>query len=106
MYIPIIVLGGIFLINRSITTDDYIVYTMYTTTLLTSVSILLNFIELFKKVITGIYRFFEIQDIQPNFIDSDNALDMDVRNIKDDIKFNNVSFSTTIQMIKILKRRY
>lgn len=79
---------------------------MYTTTLLTSVSRLLNFIELFKKGITGIYRFFEIQDIQPNFIDSDNALDMDVRNIKDDIKFNNVSFSTTIQMIKILKRRY
>lgn len=91
MYISVIILGGIFLMQGKITTGDYILYSMFTTALLSSITRLINFIDVFEKGMTGIHRFFKIKDTIPDIIDLENGITLE--NINGNIKFNNVQFS-------------
>lgn len=91
MHISVIVLGGIFLMSGKITSGDYILYSMFTTTLLSSIARIINFIDVFEKGITGIQRFFKIKDTVPKIIDSENGIELE--NVKGNIRFNNVQFS-------------
>lgn len=91
MYISVIILGGIFLMQEKITTGDYILYSMFTTALLSSITRLINFIDVFEKGMTGIHRFFKIKDTIPDIIDLENGITLE--NVNGNIKFNNVQFS-------------
>ncbi len=91
MYITVVALGGIFLMNGQISPGDYTAYLLYTTVLLNTVSRLAQFTETFMQGFTGIERFFEIMDVEPEITDTPEATP--IENVEGDIRFENVSFS-------------
>ncbi|MBQ8146046.1 MAG: ABC transporter ATP-binding protein [Clostridia bacterium] len=100
MYIVVVIAGGIFLVNGDIKASDYVAYLLFVTTLITSIRKLVEFSEQFQRGITGINRFAEIMDIEPEITDSKNATD--ITNVKGDIEFKNVSFSYESEKKQVL----
>jgi len=90
MYIVVVIAGALFMINGSITAADYVAYLMFVTTLITSVRRIVEFSEQFQRGMSGIERFSEIMDIEPEIKDASDAKEM--KNVKGDIEFDNVSF--------------
>ena len=102
MYIVVVVMGGLFLVWDGftigslsikwslITPADYIAYVMYVSTLLTSIRRIVEFSEQFQRGITGIERFTEIMDIEPEIKDSKNATEL--KNVKGRVEFSGVTF--------------
>ncbi len=90
MYIIVVAVGAFFLKNGSITAGDYVAYLLFVTTLMTSVRRIVEFSEQFNRGMTGIERFSEILDIEPDIKDSKNATEL--KNVKGEIEFKNVSF--------------
>ncbi len=93
MYILVVAAGAIFLMHRSITAADYVAYLMFVTTLITSVRRIVEFTEQFQRGMTGIERFGEILDIQPEITDAADAAVLS--NVHGDIEFRNVTFHYT-----------
>ena len=91
MYIVVVLVGGIFLVNGDITAPDYVAYLLYVSTLLTSVRRIIEFTEQFETGMSGIDRFIEIMDTEPEIVDKDGAVNLD--DVKGQIEFKNVSFS-------------
>lgn len=65
MYVVMIVLGGMFLINGKITTADLTAYLLYVAMLIAAVKRIVEFTESFEKGVTGIERFKEIMEVEP-----------------------------------------
>ena len=91
MYISVVALGGIFLMNRQISAGDYAAYLLYTTVLLNTVSRLAQFTETFMQGLTGIERFYDIMDVEPEVADLPGSAP--IENVVGDIRFENVSFA-------------
>ncbi len=91
MYIIVVALGAIFLMNGKITPGDYMAYLLYTTVLLNTVSRLAQFTETFMQGLTGIERFYEIMDIEPEITDAPNAEEL--TDVVGDIRLEDVSFA-------------
>lgn len=90
MYIVVVVVGALFLINGTISAPDYIAYLLYVSTLLTSIRRIVEFIEQFQRGMTGIERFCEIMDTQPDIQDAPDAVALTA--VRGDITFDHVSF--------------
>lgn len=90
MYIIVVALGSWFMMKREITPADLTAYLLYASTLLASIRRIVEFTEQFQRGMTGIDRFFEIMDIEPEIKDRKNAVD--ISDVKGDITFENVSF--------------
>lgn len=90
MYIVVVIVGGIFLVEEKITAPDYVAYLLFISTLLTSVRRIVEFAEQFQLGMSGIDRFMEIMDIEPEIQDKDGAIEL--KNVKGRIDFCNVSF--------------
>ena len=90
IYITVVVAGAFFLRAGAITAADFIAYLLYVTTLIASVRRIVEFAEQFQRGMTGIERFAEVMDIEPDIVDSENA--EDIGTISGDIEFDNVSF--------------
>ena len=90
MYIIVVAVGAFFLKAGQITAGDYVAYLLFVTTLMTSVRRIVEFSEQFNRGMTGIERFSEIMDIQPDIKDEKNATNLN--NVKGEIEFKNVSF--------------
>ncbi len=90
MYIVVVIVGAIFMINKHIDPADYIAYIMFVSTLLTSIRRIVEFAEQFQRGMTGIERFCEVMDTEPEIVDSIDAVRAE--NIKGNIEFKNVSF--------------
>ncbi len=93
MYILVVAAGAVFLMNRAITAADYVAYLMFVTTLITSVRRIVEFTEQFQRGMTGIERFGEILDIEPEIKDAHDAITL--TDVKGDITFSDVSFHYT-----------
>ena len=91
MYIVVVVAGGFFMLYGKITAADFTAYLMFVTTLLTSIRRIVEFAEQFQRGMTGIERFSEIMDTEPDIVDSKDAKILE--NVKGEIEFDNVSFS-------------
>ena len=91
MYIVVVVAGGLFMLNGKIGAPDYIAYLMFVTTLLTSIRRIVEFAEQFQRGLTGIERFCEIMDTDPEIMDSIGAVD--IEDVRGEIEFRDVSFS-------------
>jgi ATP-binding cassette subfamily B protein len=63
---------------------------MFVTTLLTSIRRIVEFSEQFQMGLSGIERFAEIMDTQPEIEDAPNAAELE--KVKGDVEFRNVSF--------------
>ena len=90
MYIIVVAAGALFLRPGLITAGDYVAYLMFVTTLMTSVRRIVEFSEQFQRGMTGIERFSEILDIQPDIVDENGADEL--KAVKGEIAFKNVSF--------------
>lgn len=90
MYIIVVAAGAFFLRSGKITAADYVAYLLFVSTLMTSVRRIVEFTEQFQRGMTGIERFCEIMDIEPDIKDCKNAGVL--QNVKGEIEFKNVSF--------------
>jgi len=90
MYIVVVVVGGLFMIWNKIQPQDYVAYLMFVSTLLTSIRRIVEFAEQFQRGMTGIERFYEIMDVDPEITDAPHA--HPIENVQGEIEFRNVTF--------------
>ncbi len=90
MYIVVVVAGAFFMMKGAINAADYLAYLMFVTTLLTSIRRIVEFAEQFQRGLTGIERFCEVMDIDPDIQDQVGAKELG--RVKGDIEFHDVSF--------------
>ena len=90
MYTVVIVAGGIFLVNGQINSGDLVAYTMYVSTLLTTIRRIIEFAEQFQRGMTGIERFAEIMDAEIDIFDEPGA--QPLGKVEGSITFDHVSF--------------
>ena len=95
MYIVVVIIGAIFLTlpesnPASITTADYVAYLMFVSTLLASIRRIVEFAEQFQQGMSGIERFQEIMDTEPEIADSKDAKEL--RDVIGNVEFRDVSF--------------
>ena len=90
MYIVVVIVGALFIIDGKITAADYMAYLLYISTLLTSIRRVVDYAERFQGGMTGIERFCEIMDVQPDVNDAPGAKAL--TGVKGDVTFDHVSF--------------
>ena len=95
MYIIVVAVGALFMLlpdnnPASISLADYTAYLMFVTTLLTSIRRIVEFAEQFQQGMSGIERFSEIMDTEPDIVDKANAIKLQA--VKGAIEFKDVSF--------------
>ena len=96
MYIVVVVVGALFILNgdggvtSGISVADYTAYLLFVSTLITSIRRIVEFAEQFQRGMTGIERFCEIMDIEPDIKNSPDAKEL--RDVKGEIVFDKVSF--------------
>ena len=90
MYTAVIVAGGIFLVNGQINSGDLVAYTLYVSTLLTTIRRIIEFAEQFQRGMTGIERFAEIMDAKIDIFDEPGAEPLG--KVEGSITFDHVSF--------------
>ena len=100
MYIVMVVVGGLFLLWHKIEPEDYVAYLMFVTTLLTSIRRIVEFAEQFQRGMTGIERFYEILDVNPEIQDTPNA--KAIENVRGEIEFRGVTFHYETEQKNVL----
>ena len=90
MYIVVVIVGAFFLIKGSISTPDYVAYLMFVSTLLTSIRRIVEFAEQFQLGISGIERFCEVMDTDPEIFDAPQA--REIGRVAGEVVFDDVSF--------------
>jgi len=90
MYITVVVAGALFMIKGDIRAADYVAYLMFVTTLLTSIRRIVEFAEQFQRGMTGIERFCEVMDVEPDIQDDRNAVELE--GVQGEVTFRDVSF--------------
>ncbi len=90
MYIVVVVAGALCIIGGQIQAADYIAYLLYVQTLLTSIRRIVEFMEQFQRGMTGIERFCELMDEQPDIEDAPDA--QELTDVRGDVTFDHVSF--------------
>ena len=94
MYILVVIAGALFMMGigdlPTITPSDYIAYLMFVSTLLTSIRRIVEFSEQFQQGISGIERFQEIMETEPEIQDLPNATN--ICNVEGRVEFCDVSF--------------
>jgi ATP-binding cassette subfamily B protein len=101
MYIVVVVAGALFLINGSITAADYVAYLLYVSTLMTSIRRIVEFTEQFQRGMTGIERFSEVMDIEPDIKDKKDAKELN--DVRGNIVMNNISFKYNGEETNVIK---
>ena len=91
MYILTVIVGSFFILDNKINAADLIAYLMYVTTLFASVRSILQFAEQFYRGVTGIERFVEIMDTEPDIKDAPGATELKCSG--GEITFDNVTFT-------------
>ncbi len=96
MYIIVVAIGALFMLMpkdnpASITPADYVAYLMFVTTLLTSIRRIVEFAEQFQQGMSGIERFAEVMDTEPDITDGEGAESLE--NVKGEVEFADVSFA-------------
>lgn len=89
-YIVVVCAGALFMRSGAIDASDFVAYLLYVTTLLTSVRRIVEFAEQFQRGMTGIERFAEIMDIEPDITDAKGAQVLE--NVKGEISMENITF--------------
>lgn len=90
MYIVVVIAGALFLLNDKISAADYVAYLMFVTTLLASIKTIVGFAEQFQRGMSGIERFAEVMNIEPEIMDKKGA--KDIEQVNGEVEFKGVSF--------------
>ena len=103
MYLIMILFGGLFIVNGKITTADYAAYLLYDAMLIAAVKRIVEFTEQFEKGITGIERFAEIMQVEPESGYLSEEEEPTERHTDGRIEFKNVSFSYDGESCEVLE---
>ncbi len=87
----VISLGGYFAYKELINMGDLFAYLLYVTFFLQPIRRLAQFIQQYQDGMTGFERFIEIMNIEPDIVDSENAIELE--NVKGRIELREVTFS-------------
>ena len=90
-YISVICLGALLMKDGIMSTGDFAASLLLISTLLGSIRTIVDFSEQFSRGITGVERFVEIMNEEPDITDSENAVD--IEDVQGEIEFRDVSFS-------------
>lgn len=88
--IVVLVAGAVLITNGQVDVTDLITFLLYINTFTEPVKKLINFTEQFQNGYTGYERFMEMMAINPDIADKPGAAEL--KNVKGDISFDNVSF--------------
>jgi ATP-binding cassette subfamily B protein len=88
--IVVLVAGAVLITGEQVNVTDLITFLLYINTFTEPVKKLINFTEQFQNGYTGYERFMEMMAINPDIADKPEA--MELKNVKGDISFENVSF--------------
>lgn len=91
MYIAVVGVGAYFMHIGVTTPGDFAASLMLVSTLLGSIRSIVDFSEQFSRGVTGIERFTEIMDENPDITDSPDAVE--IENVQGEIEFRDVTFS-------------
>lgn len=86
-----LVAGGYFAAKGEISYGDLVAYLIYINQFLQPVKRLANFIEQFQRGMAGFRRFTEVMEIQPDIVDSQDAVE--IENVRGEVQFRDVAFS-------------
>lgn len=101
MHLALILTGGYYMIKGTIDPADLIVYVMYVRTMIMTVNRIVEFTEQFQKGVTGIERFGEIMDIEPEIKDTPGA--KDIEGVKGNLEFKDVWFRYNKDLPYVIK---
>lgn len=91
MYIVIVMVGAFMLRNGSLSPAAFASFLLYASMLLASIRRIIEFTEQFQSGLTGIERFIEVMDVEPEIVDEPGAVEL--TSVTGDIEFHDVSFS-------------
>lgn len=91
LYMTVLVSGGYFVANGTLSLSDLAVYALYINIFINPIDVLVEFTEQFQKGYSGFRRFMEVMQIEPEIKDCPDAVELG--KIHGDIEFNDVSFS-------------
>jgi len=89
--VVVIAAGGYFIYRQWMEAADLLAFIMYVSVFLQPVRRLTNFMQQFESGITGLERFMEIMEVQPDIVDAPDAREL--KDVRGSIEFDNVSFS-------------
>lgn len=87
----VVAVGGYFIYRKWMEVADLLAFIMYVGVFLQPVRRLTNFMQQFESGITGVERFVEIMEVQPDIVDAPDAREL--KDVRGDIAFENVGFS-------------
>ncbi len=90
MYIVVLVSGAILLGQGRLLAGDYVAYLLFVGTLINSIRRIVDYMEQFQRGLTGLERFCEIMNVEPEIQDSPDAREL--TDVKGDVAFENVGF--------------
>ncbi len=91
MYIAVIVFGGLFIANGTLSVEDLAVYALYINVFISPVNILIEFTEQLQKGAAGFQRFRDVMDVVPEIQDAPDA--QVLTDCRGDVDYEDVSFS-------------
>ncbi|WBY63430.1 MAG: Multidrug export ATP-binding/permease protein [Thermocaproicibacter melissae] len=90
LYLTVVVCGGIFVANGTLSIADLSIYALYIGIFINPIDVLVEFTELFQKGYSGFRRFVEVIETPPEIKDKPNAKPLN--SVKGEIEFKDVSF--------------
>lgn len=99
--VAVIIGGGLLIVNNVIKISDLLTFLLYINNIVEPVRKLINFTEQFQNGITGFDRFMEIMNINPDIEDTPKAIEL--KTVKGDIKFEQVSFQYTDTLMPVFQ---
>lgn len=88
--VAVIIGGGVFIVKDIIHLSDLLTYLLYINNLVDPVKQLINFTEQFQNGITGFDRYLEILEVEPDIVDSEDAITL--TDVKGEIEFKDVAY--------------
>ena len=101
MYILIVVAGAIMIGKEQLSLADFTAYLLYAGVLLNSIRRIVEFIEQFQRGMTGIERFYEIMDVEPDITDAPDAREL--QNVRGSVAFEDVGFHYGDDSVNVLR---
>lgn len=102
MYLAVILLGGFLMVKGKIDASDMVAYILYVSTLLVTVSRIVEFTEQFQRGMTGLERFCELMDAEIEIFDEEDAVSLD--EVSGRIDFREVSFAYSEKEPQVLRK--
>lgn len=99
--VNVILAGAVLIARGSVDVSDMVTFLLYISVFTDPVRTLIDFTEQFQNGYTGFERFCEIMAIEPDIKDKNDAVEL--KNVKGNIAFENVSFQYEENTERVLK---